>query len=80
MLEHFVARNQHYDEVVIPGLRGMGAAGPEDCKLMGAWNATAAQLLAAAEDLHELMRDARTHAKRCRGCDARTQRNISESP
>jgi hypothetical protein len=36
MPEHLVARKQHYDKVVIPGLRGMGAAGPEDRKLMGA--------------------------------------------
>ena len=58
MLEHLVKRKEHYDNVVIPGLRGMGAAGPEDRMLAGAWNATASQLLSAQDDLLRLMEDA----------------------
>jgi hypothetical protein len=59
LLEHLVARKRHYDEVVLPALREMNELPPPDRALEGAWNATAAQLLAAANDLLRLMEDAR---------------------
>lgn len=59
MLEHLVKRKQHYESAVIPALRGMGAAGPEDRMLAGAWSATASQLLSTRNDLLQLMEDAR---------------------
>lgn len=59
LLEHLVARKRHYDEVVLPALRRMTDVPPPDRTLEGAWNATAAQLLAAASDLLHLMEDAR---------------------
>ena len=64
MLEYLVKRKQHYDNVVIPGLRGIGAAGPEDRKLEGAWNATASQLLSVQDDLLRLMEDARAQGSK----------------
>jgi len=59
LLEYLVARKGHYDEVVLPALRRMTDVPAPDRTLEGAWNATAAQLLATASDLLRLMEDAR---------------------
>lgn len=60
LLDHLVKRKQHYDEVVLPALRKLTAVPPPDRTIEGAWNATAAQLLAASDDLLALMDDARS--------------------
>lgn len=59
LLDHLVKRKRHYDESILPALRTMTEAPPPDRGLEGAWNATADQLLAASEDLLQLMADAR---------------------
>jgi hypothetical protein len=59
MIENFVNRKRHYDDDVMPAFRKMGIAPPEDRVLEGAWNAIAAQLLAAQADLIQLMEDAK---------------------
>lgn len=59
LLDHLVRRKRHYDELVMPTLRAMTNAPPPDRGLEGAWNATADQLLAASDDLLQLMTDAR---------------------
>lgn len=57
--ENLVSRKAHYDEVVLPALRQLTNVPPPDRRLEGAWNVTAAQLRAAADDLLVLMADAR---------------------
>jgi hypothetical protein len=59
LIENFIRRKRQYDEVVMPALRKMGIAPPEDRILEGAWNAVAAQLQSTEADLLQLMEDAR---------------------